>query len=287
MKKFLVLVICVCVVSAVTSAATIGGIGIDLVTISNPGNVADSNGFGSVNYEYQIGKYEITNNQWETFVSAVGAPTGNLSNAYGTSAYWTDTNVPVNAVSWYEAAQFCNYLTSGDKSRGAYQFSGTNAAPGDFLGIDRASSISAYGITYVIPNENEWYKAAYYKPDGSGYSLFANGQDNIPTPDDGWNFFGGTYSSPWNVGTGTEEQNGTFDMMGNVWELNENEFESNRVIRGGSFSSMDKILGTSVWNLVNPANEYGFVGFRVAAVPEPFSLVLLGLGGLVFRLRKI
>jgi hypothetical protein len=30
-------------------------------------------------------------------------------------------------------------------------------------------------------------------------------------------------SLPWNVGTGTMELNGTYDMMGNVWQWNENE----------------------------------------------------------------
>ncbi len=287
MKNLLVLVLLsMCLVTGAVSAASIRGIDIDFVAINNPGNEADSSGFGAVDYTYQMGKYEITNAQWDAFVSAAGTPIGNPETAYDTSAYWPEASVPVNGVSWYEAAQFCNYLTSGDKSRGVYQFSGTNANPGDFVGIDRTLAISIYGTAYVIPTEDEWYKAAYYKPDGSGYSLYANGQDSIPVPDNGWNYDGGAYNSPWSVGTGTEEQNGTYDMMGNVWELNENEIDSSRIVRGGSFSPMDKLLGTSVRAGISPVNEYGFVGFRVAVVPEPCSLVLFGLGGLVLRCRK-
>jgi hypothetical protein len=78
--------------------------------------------------------------------------------------------MPTNNVSWYEVAQFCNWLTSGDKSKGVYQFSGNNANPGNFLGINRISAQTTYGKIYAIPTEDEWYKAAYFKPDGSGYT---------------------------------------------------------------------------------------------------------------------
>ena len=97
--------------------------------------------------------------------AAAGAPTGN-DGGYGNPAYFTDAQQPTNNVYWYEAAQFCNYLTSGDKSKGAYQFSGNNANPGYFLGIDRVAAQTTYGTIYVIPTENEWYKAAYHKNDG-------------------------------------------------------------------------------------------------------------------------
>ena len=34
---------------------------IDFVSVGNPGNTADTNGRGSVPFEYLIGKYEVTN----------------------------------------------------------------------------------------------------------------------------------------------------------------------------------------------------------------------------------
>jgi formylglycine-generating enzyme required for sulfatase activity len=206
--------------SGLALADTIHGINIDFVTIGHAGNAADTGGSvgrGAVGYNYRIGKYELTNAQWNAFTAAAGAPRGN-DNAYGDSSHWSGDQRPTNSVSWYEAAQFCNYLTSGDKSKGAYRFSGNNANAGSFLGIDRDAAKATYSTLYVIPTENEWYKAAYYKPDGSGYSLYANVTNTIPTADNGWNFYGGAYGSPWNVGTGTQEQNGTYDMMGNVFE---------------------------------------------------------------------
>jgi formylglycine-generating enzyme required for sulfatase activity len=203
-------------------------------------------------------------------------------------------------VSWYEATQFCNYLTSGDKSKGAYQFSGDNTNPGDFLGINRDAAITSYGIAYVIPTEDEWYKAAYFKPDGSGYSLYANGTNTAPIAGIQSNY-NMAIGAPWNINTGTQEQNGTFDMMGNVSEWNETLiFDYYGNLRGGSFYYYDAYgLGYATgYELTsscrggafpveysNPNLEYMSVGFRVASVPEPCSLVLLSIGGLAL-LRK-
>ena len=285
----------VCMMAAVnfTSADTIRGIDIDFVTIGNAGNAghyslnADPYGCGAVSYNYRIGKYEITNAQWNTFTAAAGAPTGNPTSAYDKSAVYTGAQQPTNMVSWYEAAQFSNYLTSGNKYSGAYQFD----ISGNFLSIDRVSSISTYGTTYVIPTEDEWYKAAYFKPDASGYSLYANGTNTGPIAGVNSNHKG-VIGSPWDIITnGTQEQNGTYDMMGNVWEWNEalitGPYEPLRGRRGGSFDGWCPSNVNSSGRLDGPPwDEVYNRGFRVASVPEPATLFLLTLGGLFLRKRR-
>ena len=289
-------VVCVMAVANTASADTFGSganeFTIDFVSIGNAGNVSDlTTGYGAVGYEYRIGKYEVTNAQWNAFTAVAAAPIG-YDPGYSSDSYWTGTQQPANSVSWYESLQFCNYLTSGDKSKGAYQFSGNNINPEDFLGINRAAAILTYGTVYVLPNENEWYKAAYYKADGSGYSIYANGQDAIPIADNGWNYFGGAYDSPWNVGSGTKEQNGTFDMMGNVFEWNETIIDSSyRGIRGGSYSyyfghDSDFMISSARIFSCYPYYENAYTGFRIASIPEPATLLLLGLGGVILRSKK-
>jgi sulfatase modifying factor 1 len=272
------------------SADTIHGINIDFVNIGHAGNAADTGGTpgrGAVGYNYRIGTYDITNAQWYAFTAAAGTPTGTDA-GYSYPAYWTDAQQPTNMVSWYEAAQFCNYLTSGNKSKGAYLFSGDNANPGGFLGVNRTAAQMTYGTIYVIPTEDEWYKAAYYKPDGSGYSLYANGTDTAPVAGVQSNY--GVIGHPWNVGSGAQEQNGTYDMMGNVWQWNETPFTYglSRGTHGGSFG-----LNCTASDLVSSYRadldifcESYEVGFRIASVPEPCTLLLLGLGAAVVKRKR-
>jgi len=194
--------------------------------------------------------------------------------------------VPTNEVSWYEAAQFCNYLTTGDKSQGVYQFSGNNTNPGDFESIDRDSAISTYGMVYVIPTEDEWYKAAYYT--GSGYSTYAYGTDTAPIEDIDSNYDYEYGAQPWDIGDGTQEQNGTFDMMGNVWEWNETLISgSDRGYRGGSYTDTGYTQRSSNRYNLSPYYEYYSIGFRVASVPEPATLGLLLIGGLALLRRRM
>lgn len=291
MKQAIILSITVLVsIAGTVSAEIIRGIDIEFVTIGNAGNAGDTRqdlwglplafpwGCGAVAYNYRIGKYEITNAQWNAFTTAAGAPTGN-NGGYSCTSYWTGVQQPTNEVSWYEAAQFCNYLTSGDKSKGVYLFSGNNANPGSFMGVNRDTAKATYGTVYFLPTEDEWYKAAYFKPDASGYSTYANGLNTIPTADNGWNYYSGAYSDPWNVGTGALEQNGTKDMMGNVWEWNETLFPySYRGFRGGSYYYTDigGSLGThNMQNNYSPDYEYVCIGFRVASsIPIPATLLL-------------
>ena len=163
------------------------------------------------------------------------------------------------------------------------------------------------GAQVWLPSEDEWYKAAYHKNNGAtgNYFKYPTSSDSVPSndlinPDPGNNatylVAGNDYTidSPyWRTEVGAHENSdspyGTFDMGGNVWEWNEALIGSNRGIRGGSYkafigspnlrSSMRPVYG-------DPDGGDYSMGFRVASVPEPATMVLLGLGGLVLRKRK-
>jgi formylglycine-generating enzyme required for sulfatase activity len=307
MKKTSVLAIIVCLLATanIASADTFG-IGanqftIDFVPIS--GSTNPTSGYGIVNNDYRMGKYEITNDQWAKFKAAYGTVAGTPTSAYDSDPYWTGTNVPTNNVSWYEAAQFVNYLNTSKGYQAAYKFTGPQGTSGYTLGVwstsdagyNAANPYRNSNAFYFLPTENEWVKAAYWNglaiqtyATKAGESVYQGNGSN-----GGWNYDGYTMRRPWNVGSGSQELNGTYDMMGNVWEWMESPFytgeyisETYRGIRGGSYYFYDDFLASSYRGNNTSNYENDSVGLRVASIPEPCSLVLLALGGLVLRGRK-
>lgn len=94
-------------------------------------NVGDA-GFGNVNYEFMIGKYEITNSEYVEFLNSIAttdtyglyrtsmgsSSRGGItrSGSPGAYSYATKTNMnnkPVHFLSWFNAARYCNWLTNG------------------------------------------------------------------------------------------------------------------------------------------------------------------------------
>jgi len=279
---------------------------IDFVNISGATNPAS--GYGIVNNDYRMGTYEITNDQWDKFKTAYGWVSGYPGNAYNESSTYTGTNVPTNCVSWYEAAQFVNWLNTSTGHEVAYKFTGTQNTNGYTLAT--WSAAEADGGTnlyrhkdamYYLPTEDEWVKAGYWNgtmlqtyATKAGDTLFQGNGTN-----GGWNYcdpVNGPYvpEGPWNVGSGSQELNGTYDMMGNVWEWMESPYTSGdygidslRGLRGDCFYSADDYHLSSSWRYTAPPyDEYGYYGFRVASVPEPCSMVLLCLGGLALMRKR-
>lgn len=270
---------------------------IQFVSIS--GDTNPSSGYGIVNNDYRIGKYEITNSQWDKFKAAYGPVTGTPAGGYDGTTFWTGANIPANTVSWYEAAQFVNWLNTSTGHQPAYKFTGTQGTSNYALGLWSASE-AAGGTNlyrhkdafYFLPTENEWVKAAYWN--GTSLKTYAY-PSGSGTPDPAkWNYDPTPGYSPWAVGSGGIELNGTYDMMGNMWEWNESPWNAGdysvtaeRSVRSGAYGTDYTALQSSYRiNRQNPDLEGVNHGIRIAAVPEPATVILLGLGAWAMRRPK-
>jgi formylglycine-generating enzyme required for sulfatase activity len=309
---------------------------IEFVTISDDAvsangtyiNNSKPEGFIDPGHNYRIGIYEITNDQWNKFVNINGTPIGSetehhnngkITSAYDGNPQWTDADQPTNVTSWYEAAQFVNWLNVSTGHQAAYKFTGTQGTTGytftvwneTDIGYDPRNPFRNSNAFYFLPTEDEWVKAAYwngtylqqYSTKNGGYPTewTSNGGPNFDGQSAGWNF-GGTYPDddvltcqPWDVTAGycPEELNGTYDMMGNIWEWMESpeysgDYLANaaRGTRGGAYDFTWPYASLSSSKTQSPYREYSDIGFRVASVPEPATVGLMGLGWLILRKRK-
>jgi len=294
-----------------TSAS--GAINIDTVLVGDAGNANDSTGYGGVSYDYHVGTYEVTNSQYVSFLNATGASnTHGVFNAsmesdsrggiqqdgvsgsfsYNVKAGFGDK--PVNFVSFWDAARFTNWLTSGDTEVGVYNLGGVTSPTNADITRD-ATAWAAGGV--AIASEDEWYKAAYYQPvaaggDADSYWLYPTASNSVPSGAEA-NYNANDGNEPdtiADVGYSDASYYGTFDQGGNVWEWNDAIVSTSaRGLRGGSFDSTDALLQSSDRYGLDPTNEFDFIGFRVsslAPIPEPSAYAAI-LGCLALAIATV
>jgi len=291
---------------------------IDWVTVGESGNACDAQiqgCFGSVADSYRISRFEITNDDYVEFLNAVAAadpgglyntlmesdPEGGITRSGASGGYAYNVKPgraarPVVYVSFWDAIRFANWLHNGQPlsaqgpgttETGAYTITGT--------GISNNTTTRSPGAAVYVPNEDEWYKAAYYDPGLGLYYDFPAGTDtatacvdstggpneaNCEGPSRGLTGVGGYNGSP--------SPNDTFDQGGNAWEWNETIIGGNRRgLRGGGFNTSMSNLQASFGGNFVPVFEDFDIGFRVAspvpaqAVPSMIPLTMTVLGSLL------
>jgi formylglycine-generating enzyme required for sulfatase activity len=247
-----------------------------------------------VNYEYRIGKYEISEQMIEK---------ANLLGGLGITLDDRGPDFPATSVTWFEAARFINWLNTSTGSLPAYKFNDMGEfelwLPAD-AGYDSNNRYRNNLAKYFLPSINEWHKAAYYDPVAGHYWDYPTGSDAIPdgidfvgdTIFDAVFFDGGLNPLP-NIVTdvGLLSAFGTAGQGGNISEWEETAFDrinssalEQRSDNGGSWGAAANVLSAPHTGIgISPSFQGNFIGIRIASVvPEPQTLILTATCILVF-----
>lgn len=255
--------------------------GFDLVTIRAVGNAPytnpDSlallvNGRGRVDYEYRIGRTEITSGQWLEFLQtfqSVPSPSPfwenepvfwggyrDIDDTYHLRDVPDAAMLPCGGIPWRMAALYCNWLTNGKSAdptsliTGAYDSTTWGNGTRPFEITD--APVHLVGARYWIPTLDEQLKAFQYDPDRYGPGLGGwwdarnksdapgiAGPPGLGTTSAGWR----TQDDPWaawEIPLGAYPQSlspwGLLDTSGGANEWNEQiygpDYPSDRVLMG-------------------------------------------------------
>ena len=241
-------------------------------TSGDPGCQSNESPVRSVTLSaFQIGESEVTQAQWLSVV-------GGANPAYFASPLCPQC--PVEQVSWYDAAVFCNRLSEAQGLTPCYYsdagYTQVYGKSGSTWSLPNTGTLywnpAAKG--YRLPTEAEWEYAAR---GGSATDLYSG--SSTPT-NVGWH--DANSGSTTKVAKGLFPNGyGLYDMSGNVWEWCWDWYAtnypssaetnpsgpstgSNRVQRGGAWNSTSQLCRVTYRLDATPAYRFRSIGFRLA-----------------------
>lgn len=242
----------------------------------------------TISYDFQVGKYPVTNAEYRAFFLAGGYDVEKWGNCWSDEgkewladdkriqpAYWDDlrwncSNQPVVGVTWFEAEAYCNWLTR----------------------VLQASGELSSELHFRLPTEAEWEKTARLPPAPSKTNFFWPWGDewdarrcNNDESKDSLN-----RTSPVGIYPNGANCLGVMDLVGNTWEwchdfYDDKEYENRvktrqpiidptgpasgqaRVVRGGSWVYSRSYARSSSRSWSGPGYFGSSVGFRLVLSP--------------------
>jgi serine/threonine protein kinase/formylglycine-generating enzyme required for sulfatase activity len=187
--------------------------------------------------------------------------------------YRPGEDTPINGVTWYDAAAYCNWLSEQEKIP-KDQWCYERNAKGEYAEGMKVKANYQELSGYRLPREAEWEYACR----AGTVTPWAYGSDESMLGHYAW-FALNANSTMHPVGTLKPNGLGLFDVHGNAWQWchdtydqdnkdNKGNLEINnkqiRVLRGGSFNVGAGFTRSASRTWVVPAYRHPLVGFRVA-----------------------
>ena len=217
-------------------------------------------------YDFYIGKYETTFDEYDAFCSATGR-----SKPYDKG--WGRGQRPVMNVSWWDAVAYCNWLSEKEDLPKAYDSNGNLLDKGGRVTTDPSKVVG-----FRLPTEAEWEYAARGRNKSKGYKYA--GSDNVD--DVAW-YDSNSGGKTQEVGKKAPNELGIYDMSGNVYEWcsdwwyhytetpktnpynsTVSSYGSGRVLRGGSWFNDAAYVRVAYRDFNLPTYTRSYLGFRIS-----------------------
>jgi sulfatase modifying factor 1 len=191
---------------------------------------------------FRLGESQVTNAEYARFVLATGADSPPLVG----DPNFSDPQQPVVAVSWFEAARYCGWLSAERRAH------------------------------YRLPTEAEWERAARGGVEGKLFPWGDALPESLPDYERRWK------NGPETVGASDPNGFGLRDMCANVHEWCSDWFGADyygsspernpggpetgerRASRGGSWRHHIKVTRCAARSSIPPQFKYADYGFRIA-----------------------